>query len=193
MLKIYYYGCDNRGQGLQTFLNVTLRLDYSIVTNRKECAMSRKKKYKTAEQELRTKKVYEIQDFEVPIAEKNKTYTRVTHYMKFHPNYLKMSPNAMVVLDYMKEWAFNPKNTEYIKYGTFDFAPSLVSRELKIMSDKTARNALKELQHYGFIEKANNAGFQYGLTQKWRFSSEWQDGERPLYTKEHIKGSSRDG
>ena len=137
--------------------------------------------------------VYEIQDFEVPISEKNKTYTRVTHYMKFHPNYLKMSPNAMVVLDYMKEWAFNPKNTEYIKYGTFDFAPSLVSRELKIMSDKTARNALKELQHYGFIEKANNAGFQYGLTQKWRFSSEWQYGERPLYTKEHIKGSSRDG
>lgn len=71
--------------------------------------MSKKKKVKTLEQELREKKVYVLQDFEIPLNEKNRSFTRITNYMKFHPNYLKMSSNAMVVLDYMKEWAFNPK------------------------------------------------------------------------------------
>lgn len=143
--------------------------------------MSKKKKIKTLEQELRKKKVYVLQDFEIPLNEKNRSFTRITNYMKFHPNYLKMSSNAMVVLDYMKEWAFNPKNDEYIKYGTFDFAPSLIYNKLKIMSDKTARYALQELEHYGFIEKANNAGFQYGFTQKWKFSCKWQIGEKSKF------------
>lgn len=128
-------------------------------------------------------RIFDAQIFEIPINEINRQYTKNYSYMKHHPNYIKMSSNAKVVLDYMKEWALNPKNEQYLNNGEFEFASSLISNKLKLMSDKTARYALLELQHYGFIEKTNNAGFQQGIVQKWKFSCEWQYEEKSKFKK----------
>lgn len=134
--------------------------------------MAKKGKYKSELQELREKNVYQIQDFEAPKGEE-KRYTRSMHYMKFHPNYIKLKPNSKVLLEYMKDWAF--ASEEFARLHTFDFSTTMLEKH-KIMTSKTTGNALKELEHYGFIRKENNATKTSGITQKWSFSSEWYDG-----------------
>lgn len=136
---------------------------------------------------LINEKVNKLQDFEIPKHITDKTYTRITKYMKHHPNYLKLSTNAMVVLDYMKDVAFDFFNEEYLIFGTFDFSVSYVVDKLKIMSIKTARNAINELQHYGFIEKVNNTGLGKGFTSKWRFSNKWQYENNSKLDRPHDK------
>lgn len=131
--------------------------------------MSKKNKIKTPEQVLLEKNVFNIQEFEIPPNEtQNRQYTRNFNYMKFHPNYVNMTSNAKVALEYIKYFSFT--NKEYIQYRTFDLAFSLLAKFMNV-STKTARYSLVELEHYGFIEKANNAGFQYGFTQKWALSN----------------------
>lgn len=130
-----------------------------------------KKKIKTPEQVQLEKNVYTIQDFEIPPNEtKDRQYTRNFNYMKFHENYMNMTSNAKVALEYVKYFAF--RNNEYIQCKTFDLSVSLLVRWMRI-SKTTARYALLELEHYGFIKKENNAGQKYGFTQKWSLSDEW--------------------
>ena len=69
--------------------------------------MSKKKKFKTPEQVLLEQNVYNIQDFEIPPNEKqDRQYTRNFNYMKFHENYIRMSSNAKVALEYIKYFSF---------------------------------------------------------------------------------------
>lgn len=111
---------------------------------------------------LLEKNVFNIQDFEIPLNEaKNRQYTRNFNYMKFHPNYVKMTSNGKVALEYVKYFAFS--NKEYVKYKTFDLSFSLLAKFMNV-APKTARYSLQELEHYGFIKKENNAGQTYGFT-----------------------------
>lgn len=133
--------------------------------------MSKKKKIKTQEQLLLEKNVYNIQDFEIPKSEtQNRQYTRNFNYMKFHKNYIRMTSNAKVALEYIKYFAF--KNEQYINNKKFDLSYSLLATMMNV-SSKTARYSLVELEHYGFIQKENNAGQGYGFTQKWSLSANW--------------------
>lgn len=133
--------------------------------------MSKKNKIKTPEQVLLEKNVFNIQEFEIPPNEtQNRQYTRNFNYMKFHPNYVNMTSNAKVALEYIKYFAFT--NKEYIQHRTFDLAFSLLAKFMNV-STKTARYCLVELEHYGFIKKENNAGQGYGFTQKWALSNNW--------------------
>ena len=90
-----------------------------------------------------------------------------------HPNYIKLKTSAKVLLDYMRDWAF--ASEEFAKHQTFDFSTTMLVKQ-KIMSNKTTIKALNELEHYGFIQKENNATQNSGITQKWSFSSEWYTG-----------------
>lgn len=133
--------------------------------------MSKKNKIKTPEQVLLEKNVFNIQEFEIPPKEtQNRQYTRNFNYMKFHPNYMNMTSNAKVALEYIKYFAFT--NKEYVKYKTFDLSYSLLAKFMNV-STKTARYALVELNHYGFIKQENNTQFEYGYTHKWSLSNEW--------------------
>ena len=49
------------------------------------------------------------------------------------------------------------------------------------VSKTTARCALLELEHYGFIKKENNAGQNYGFTQKWSRSNDWYKDIKPIW------------
>lgn len=49
------------------------------------------------------------------------------------------------------------------------------------VSKTTARCALLELEHYGFIKKENNAGQNYGFTQKWSLSNDWYKDIKPIW------------
>lgn len=130
-----------------------------------------KNKNKTQEQILLEKNVFNIQDFEIPPKEtQNRQYTRNFNYMKFHQNYIRMTSNSKVALEYIKYFAFG--NKEYIQHKTFDLAFSLLAKMMNV-STKTARYSLLELEHYGFIKKENNAGQGYGFTQKWSLSNNW--------------------
>ena len=143
--------------------------------------MSKKKKFKTPEQVLLEQNVYNIQDFEIsPNEKQDRQYTRNFNYMKFHENYIRMSSNAKVALEYIKYFAF--RNKEYIEHKTFDLAFSLLAKWLNI-SKTTARYSLLELEHYGFIRKENNAGQCYGFTQKWSLSNDWYKEIKPQWNR----------
>lgn len=73
----------------------------------------------------------------------------------------------------MLDWAF--ASEQFIRTGTFDYSTTMLSSK-GIMSNKTTIKALEELQHFGFIQKENNAVAKSGLTQKWSFSNEWYTG-----------------
>lgn len=139
--------------------------------------MGRKKKFVSELQQLKEKNLYQIQDFEQPIGI-DKRHIRLTHYMMYHINYRKLSSSAMVVLSYMKDWAF--ASEEYIRTKKFDFSTTMLSN-LGVMSNKTTMRAFEELQHYGFIQKENNATKDSGITQKWSFTCEWYKGEKEKF------------
>lgn len=144
-----------------------------------------KKKVKTDKELLYEKNVGKLQDFQIPLNEKDKRYFRVTHYLINHINFKRLSLKSKVVLFYMYDWAF--VNEEYIQYKTFDFSSTMLSRN-KIMTNKTTIEALKELEYYGFIQKENNACKNSGMTQKWSFSYKWYNGEKSKYIpKKHIE------
>ena len=133
--------------------------------------MSKKNKYKSELQTLKEERIYKLQDFELPNnLKQEKRFVRITHYMLQHENYKKMSSSAKVVLLYMLDWAF--ASEDYVKTQTFDFSTTMLTRN-GIMANKTAISALRELEHYGFIQKENNACKNSGITQKWSFSSSW--------------------
>ena len=140
--------------------------------------MSRKKKIKTELQQLREERIYKIQDFEMPLENEQKRYTRLTHYMLHHDNYKNLSSSAKVLLTYMLDWAFG--SDEFARTQTFEYSTTMLSSK-GIMSNKTTIKALDELQHFGFIEKENNATKESGITQKWSFSSEWYTGIKKRY------------
>lgn len=142
------------------------------------CKMSRKKKIKTELQQLREERIYKIQDFEMPLENEQKRYTRLTHYMLHHDNYKNLSSSAKVLLTYMLDWAFG--SDEFARTQTFEYSTTMLSSK-GIMSNKTTIKALDELQHFGFIEKENNATKESGITQKWSFSSEWYTGIKKRY------------
>lgn len=135
--------------------------------------MARKKKVKSEIQTLREERIFKIQDFEMPLNQEQKRYTRITHYMLHHENYKNLSSSAKVVLTYMLDWAF--ASEEFVRSGTFEYSTTMLSRQ-GVMSNKTTIKAFVELQHYGFIVKENNATRDYGATQKWSFSNEWYTG-----------------
>jgi hypothetical protein len=77
----------------------------------------------------------------------------------------------------MLDWAF--ASDEYLHNKTFEFSTTMLTN-IGVMSNNTTILALKDLQHYGFIRKANNAMQGSGLTQKWEFISDWYKGEKQL-------------
>lgn len=136
-------------------------------------------KQKSELQILTEERVFKVQKFEIPDNEPKKKYTRVHHYMLTHPNFKNLSSSAKVVLIYMKDWAF--ANEQYVRKQKFPFSSTMLSSQ-GIMSNKTTRSALEELQFYGFIEKTNNATQDSGMTQEWQFSCDWY-----RYTKPNIR------
>lgn len=60
--------------------------------------MPRKKKIKTELQQLREQRIFKIQEFEMPLQNEEKRFTRLTHYMLHHPNYQALSSSAKVLL-----------------------------------------------------------------------------------------------
>lgn len=107
-----------------------------------------------------------------------KQFVRIFNNMLDNQNFMNLSGSAVKLLLYMKEFA--NKSNEYKHYGEFDYATSL-SESKGFMAKKTCANALKELEHYGFIEKRNNAMSGCGFAQKWAFSDKWQKGTRPMF------------
>ena len=139
--------------------------------------MSNKKKSEL--QIMTEERVFKVQEFEIPDKEEKRKYTRVHHYMLTHPNFKNLSSSAKVVLIYMKDWAF--ANEQYVRKQKFPFSSTMLSSQ-GIMSNKTTRSALEELQFYGFIEKTNNATQDSGMTQEWKFVCDWY-----RYTKPNIR------
>lgn len=137
----------------------------------------KKQKVKTERQKLLEKNIYTIQDFEQPQKEQ-KRFIRLSHYMLNHINYKKLSSSGKVALTYMLDWAF--ANEEFVKTQCFNFSTTMLTRN-GIMANKTAISSLKELEHFGFIQKENNACKTSGITQKWFFSNSWYSGERTEY------------
>ena len=108
----------------------------------------------------------------------DKQFVRIFNSMLDNKNYMALSGSAVKLFQYMKQWAI--KNKEYKTYGTFDYSTGLLESE-GIMAKKTCAMALKELEHYGFIKKMNNATSGCGFAQKWAFSDEWQKGDKPVF------------
>lgn len=131
--------------------------------------MSKRKKYKSERDLLYEKRNKELLDYQRPNGGSNR-YAIKTHYMLNHINYVKMDLSAKVILEYMIDWAMG--SDEYLKTGVFEFSTTLLAR-MKVMSNVTSGKALRELEHYGFIRKANNATYQSGMKQRWSFSDEW--------------------
>lgn len=117
------------------------------------------------------------QDYDKPTGENGK-FTKIYSYMLTHPNYIALSNRARTVLTYMKDWAYGSK--EFRDKRVFAFSPLLLEK-LGVMTAKICRKGIKELEHYGFIKKANNATFQSGVAQMWAFSNEWYKGVKPRY------------
>lgn len=121
----------------------------------------------------RSKKMLNLQR---PIGESNR-YMFKTHYMLVHKNYQKLDFCSKVLLDYMIDWAMG--DDDFLKTGIFKYSTTMLKKEkISVMSNVTCIKALKELEYFGFIEKANNATYQSGLTQEWMFSDKWMRGEK---------------
>lgn len=122
-----------------------------------------------------------IQDFQAPkdAKEKERQYTKTTHYLLMHKNFIKLSNLAKVVLFYMYDWAFID-NDDYLFNKKFKFSTTILEN-LGVASRKGVRSAFKELQHYGFIKKENNACPSGGFTQEWSFIIDWETGEKPNF------------
>lgn len=135
-------------------------------------------KKKNESQQLIAEKLGKLQKFEISPNENGRQFIKITHYMLTHPNYIKLSSSAKVMWIYMRDWIC--KSEEYLEKATFDFSTTMLVR-LKVMSNKTAIKALKELEYYGFIQKENNVNSFTGITQKWSFSDRWYTGERRTF------------
>ena len=149
--------------------------------------MSKKKKQRN-EWEKFYADMAKAQNYEKPDSANGK-YVRIYAYMLLHANYKKMSSRAKVCLLYVKDWAYG--NESFRDKGIFPFSPLLLEEE-GIMSAKIGRMALLELEHYGFIQKENNATYQSGIIQMWSLSEEWYKGEKPKY-KPKTKGGNWHG
>ena len=122
----------------------------------------------------RSKKMLNLQR---PVGESNR-YMFKTHYMLVHPNYQKLDFCSKVLYDYMVDWAFGDDN--FLKTGIFKYSTTMLkTNEMNVMSNVTCIKALKELEYFGFIAKANNATYRSGITQEWMFSDKWMKGEKP--------------
>lgn len=141
-------------------------------------------KVKSELQILTEERVFKVQKFEIPDNEPKKKFTRVHHYMLTHPNFKNLSSSAKVVLIYMKDWAFS--NEKYVRERKFPFSSTMLSSQ-GIMSNKTTKTALEELQFYGFIQKENNATKESGMTQEWSFISDWYRFTKPSIRKPRGK------
>lgn len=135
--------------------------------------MSKRRKNKT-DWELFYEEMSKPQDFEVAKRENDKSYVRIFAQMLKNPNYKKMSSNAKVAYMYMKQYVY--KNEEFRDKRVFEYSAGKLAK-LGVMSLNTAAKALKELEHYHFIKKENNATLQCGFTQKWSFDDDWQERE----------------
>lgn len=91
--------------------------------------------------------------------------------MTEHDNFLALSGNAVKVYILMRTIIWEDID-DYAKTKTFDFSANSLDKA-GIMSKKTVIRAMKELEHYGFIRKENNATYQSGMKQRWSFSDEW--------------------
>ena len=140
--------------------------------------MGKKKKPRTEEEKFYSE-VAKPQNYEQPQGEKP-IFTKAYSYLFTNQNFIKASSSAKVLYFYMKDWAY--KNKEFRKTREFDFSITLLDK-LGVMTAKTCGSALKELEHYHFIKKANNATFQSGITQKWAFDDGWYKQEFPTYKK----------
>lgn len=109
------------------------------------------------------------QNYEKPVGESGR-FTKMYSYMLMHKNYIRLSNSAKTAYSYIKEFAY--KSKEFRENRTFDMSITLLDK-LGILTAKTCGIAFRELEHYGFIKKVNNATFQSGITQKWAFSDEW--------------------
>lgn len=141
-------------------------------------------KQKSELQILTEERVFKVQKFEIPDNEAKRKFTRVHHYMLTHPNFKNLSSSAKVVLIYMKDWAF--ANEQYVRKQKFPFSSTMLSSQ-GIMSNKTTKTALEELQFYGFIQKENNATKESGMTQEWSFISDWYRFTKPSIRKPRGK------
>lgn len=139
--------------------------------------MSRKKP-KSEKDKLYEQNVKKPQSYEVPLQEEHKNFSRVYKYMTEHDNFLALSGNAVKVYVLMRTEIWEDID-DYAKTKTFDFSANSLDKA-GIMSKKTVIRAMKELEHYGFIRKENNATYQSGMTQRWSFSDEWY---RRIYKK----------
>ena len=136
---------------------------------------SNKQRQKFTEAEkLKDKHIFKVQTYERPVGESNR-YFRIMHYMLMHRNFCNLSSNAVVVYLYMRDWVYD--NEEYLHSQIFPFSASMITNKRK-MSRPTVVKALKELEHFGFIKRENNACFQSGLTQYWSFIDDWFTGEK---------------
>lgn len=135
------------------------------------------KRRKTQDDILFEKNVKEPQKHE-RTSPKDKQYVRIFNSMLGSENFMHLSGSAVKLLIYMKQFA--NKNPEYKKEKTFNYSTGLPV-EKGFMAKRTCANALKELEHYGFIMKMNNAVSGCGFAQKWAFSDEWQKGTKEPY------------
>ena len=140
--------------------------------------MSKRRKNKTETQKLYEKNVKEPQSFEIPKEENKKSFSRFYTYMINHQNFLSLSGNAVKVYTLMRAEIWEDIN-KYAKDMEFEFSANKIEAK-GIMTKKTCIKALRELEHYGFIKKENNATYQSGLKQKWSFSDEWS---KKIYSK----------
>ena len=111
----------------------------------------------------------------------DKQFVRIFNSMLESENFIQLSGSAVKLLLYMKQWAI--KNKEYKTYGTFDYSSGLPLKK-GFMAKRTCATALKELEHYGFIKKMNNAMDGCGFAQKWAFSDEWQKRTKPPFERQ---------
>ena len=138
-----------------------------------------KKRNPRTEEEKFYSEVAKPQFYELPKNEKP-IFTKAYSYIFTNANFMKASSSAKILYFYMKDWAY--KNKEFRKNREFAYSITLLERQ-GIMTAKTCASALKELEHYHFIKKTNNATFQSGLTQKWTFDDGWYRQEFPKYQK----------
>lgn len=155
---------------MQIVSNKETSLDYSFLLNYRGFTMSRKKQQKTQNQQMYEKYVRAPQPYE-RVDQSDNQFFRIFVQMVKHPNYLSLSGSAIKIYTIMRAQIWE-NIKDYSNTREISFSSNEIERK-GIMSKKTCIKALRELEHYGFIEKANNAMYQSGYTQRWKFSDEW--------------------